>query len=355
MGKVAGMGALPADGGLEAGAPVQYRRVAATAVPSGGGVLDLLSRQVPRTVFFEPAFQLWPGAEQRLVCDLDRILAAGEQAAADVGAEHGLGGGVRGQVGASDWAAGVAGSAGADFDQAQEHHLRLALPCLVQPSVDTVSRLGDGVVNAPGRPVAVDGERGAVALRPGGPQRIREQRQPPGVVVRGRLARCLGHPAIAGGPQVCEEQLSQTGFDLQASRLRRVDDRLPQLFRGHRPNHDLVSLKRTAELGVTRQALGIEVSAQPARHHRQWSVRLARVADPPEPGNELCPLALALAEREQFLELVNHQHDPDSRPAGRGSGLRQTAQQGVKVFSDRVQRQPRRVRLRSGQRFCQLV
>jgi hypothetical protein len=70
----------------------------------------------------------------------------------------------------------------------QEQEPGFRLGGVVQAGEDPLGALGDRVLDAAGGPIPVDGQSAAVALLPGGLERMRQQWQPPGAVVRGQIA-----------------------------------------------------------------------------------------------------------------------------------------------------------------------
>ena len=232
--RVGGQLAGPADGplsrALQAGAPVKQRGVAAGARPAGGRVLQFLAGQVARAVLPQPPAQPRPGSKKRLMGDLDRVPRDGEQPGAGIRIDHGRGRTAGTQGSDANRAPDVIVGTVADLYQAQENHPGLAPPGIAQPGVNTLGALPHGVLDAAGGPVALQGQRHPVALLPGRPQRVRQQRQPPGVVVPGQvLSRRV--PLPAAGPQVREQDLDQPRFDLEPGCCGRAADRLPQLLR----------------------------------------------------------------------------------------------------------------------------
>jgi hypothetical protein len=86
---------------------------------------------------------------------------------------------------------------------------------------------------------------------------------------------------------------------------RRLLDRAPVLLGGHRADEHVV---RTEELGQrrARRAAAVEIGAQ-CEHHDLVCTRIGRRLD--DRRQERRALVLVGAEREHFLELIDHQHE----------------------------------------------
>ena len=140
------------------------------------------------------------------------------------------------------------GHAVAQLGEPQEHAAR-DLPLLGrQRGEDAVGGLRDRRGDPAGGAVGLDCERASVAPLPGRAQRVREQRQRPGLA---------GH--LAHG------QLDQPRLEPQPRQPRRLGHRPLELVLAHRPERELVGSDRAGELGM-RQELAVHVGPHPDRH-----------------------------------------------------------------------------------------
>ena len=195
-------------------------------------------------------------------------------------------------------------SAVAHLDQPQEQRPGRLPPGLVQAGEHLVRAGRDGVPDPAGELVAMQGQPVAFVLRPGGPQRVGQQRQPPGLVP-GLIGR-----AVAGHPGVPEQHLDQARLDVQAHVLGWEQNGLAQLGGGHRVQQDRAGLERGPQRPMP-DARVVEVGAH-ADQHQRGGLRTVRGpgGQPVQQVDEDLPLPLVGAQGEGFLELVDQDHRP---------------------------------------------
>ncbi len=281
---LAGVSGVPLVGGSEPGPAVKMAVVAAGGRPRVGVVDEPLAYQEPDTVGVDPLPQPWPGAQERLVADLDVLPVGGQQPGAGELLHHRGAASVSGQFVAVRAPAGVVGAL-TDADQAQQHPTGgLAFP-RAEPGICTLGRRCDGTVYPTGAFVSGDGEHPVGAVLPGGAQGVGEQRQCSGLAV----ARA----------QIPHEDLDQTGFQRQAGSRGGFADRLAQFLGRHRSQGHGPHAQCLAQSGVG-QAMTVEIGTHSDDHGEPTSSEAAELV------GEGLTFVLG-GEGEQLLELVHDQ------------------------------------------------
>jgi hypothetical protein len=330
-------------------AAVQARRVPALASPGGGGVLKLLPDEQAGPVLVDPPAQPGPAAQQRLVGDLHRVPAGGQQPRGGERVQRGPRshrvGHAPEQAVRRDPTPGVGGPVPvpgglADPDQAEEDLPGGRLPRLVEPGVDVVGRPGDGARDPARCLVACDRQPTAVAVLPGRAQGMGQQGKPPRLVaaaralapVRGPVAaraQVLAGTAALVHAEIAQQPLGEPGLQRQAHRPRGTDDRLPHLGGRHRPHNHLPGLHRLAQHPVRG---GLRVEVGPHAEHHQGAARAGVSGQGPDLIKELGTLPFRLADREDLLKLVD---DHDETPV---AGDRLHGREGGQRRAERLQR-----------------
>ncbi|GGM89985.1 hypothetical protein GCM10010106_41850 [Thermopolyspora flexuosa] len=176
--------------------------------------------------------ELGPGADQRLVRELDGTGTDGEQAGPGEPVEHlaglvVLGGAEPGQqLLQRHRAAGVV-LAVADADQAGEHLAGDGLSTQVQLLQGGVGGTGQRPMDAPGGAVSGQGQHVAFAVLPGDEQRVRQQGQHTGAGLR----------TLGLGAQVLQDEVDELGLQGQPGLPGGSFDGLPELGGGHGTDH----------------------------------------------------------------------------------------------------------------------
>ena len=134
-------------------------------------------------------------------------------------------------------------------DQAEQQAAELGALGLVHRVVQRLGRLGDGVPDPAGGPVAVDGQGRALAAFPGLAQHVREHRQ------RGRLALDLA-----------DQQVDQARLEPQPGATGRTLDRAAQVRLAHRTEQVEAVLEDPGDVRVRRQVAEV---VRPQREHQR--------------------------------------------------------------------------------------
>ena len=252
----------------------------------------------------DPVAQALPFADQRLVHDLGRGLAAGLVVLGDHQPGIGQAGDRRpvlvADLGAAGDPAGVLGAL-ARAHELQEGASRLLPLGRTERAVDVLGIAGDRKRDAADLLVGQVGQAAVALALPQLGQREFQQRQ---------AARLPAH--------VGEDAVDQPHLEAHALLARRILDRRPQLVLGHRPELQIGALERIGE-GARLQRLAEEIGAQGQDHD-----------DPLDPGEaqehleEALALIRPLAQGVDLLELVGDHQQP-----GRGRGCLQPADQLV--------------------------
>ncbi len=210
--------------------------------------------------------------------------------------------------------AGVVGAV-AQGRQAQQDAARGGALGAVQLGVDPLSRARDRRPQPAGLRVAREREAVTGAAAPGLPQRVGEQ---------GERARFGAGGREHGGDEV--------GVDEHSGPLGRGDDDRAQLLGGRRADQHLRLVTQRVEQAGQARDVGQEVGAH-AQHHG-GAAALAD-GDVDERVDERRPLLGVVAQREDLLELVDHQQRPRARrqrgPDGDVGGRRVLAQLGAQL------------------------
>ena len=189
----------PVERGGEAGAAVELALVAPRRVPFGRRSGDVAAQPAPLGVLLDPLAQARPLAQQRLVGDLDRALADGDEAAVGERGEHGGHVLVALQVELGERrAAAHRRVALALADEAQHDRADERLVLLGNACVGALGQPRDGAVDTAGLAVGGEGERVLVPLLPELEQGGGEQRQRARLalhVVDERIGRAPARPA----------------------------------------------------------------------------------------------------------------------------------------------------------------
>jgi hypothetical protein len=232
-------------------------------------------------VLVEPGPQGRPLADQGLVGDLGRPLAEGHEPRLGEPLEqrlHHLG---RDRVGdelVDVHAPAAFGCGVAELREPEEHAARHGAAVGRQGGEHAVGGARDRRGDAAGLAVALDGERASVAALPGGAERVREERQRPG---------------LAG--DVAQGQLDQPGLEPQPGEACRLSHRSLELGVAHRSEQHLVGGDRASELRV-RSELAVHVGSHADRD---------RSPDRQQRIDECLPARGVVAQREQLLELID--------------------------------------------------
>ena len=232
-------------------------------------------------VVVQPGPQAGPGPGQRLVGQLDGVVVAGHQPGSDQQLDEPLVLGVGGDGAAGDAAAhrfAVRGG-GHQAQQQVAQQWPLLGGYLV---VDLLGRLGDRASDPTGGLVALDGERAALAPLPRLVQRVRQQRQRPG------LALDLAH-----------QQVDQARLQQQPGLAGRTLDRGPQVGVAHRAQQVQSGLDETGEVRVA--------DSSPSRSARSATTSGRVLGVGGEGGEERGLHRRVVAEGDRLLALVDHQ------------------------------------------------
>ena len=316
--------------GGEPAAPPEERVVAVVLLPLGGGLGEPPVRAQLVAVGGEPAAQPGPAPDQHLVGDSHGPLVAGDQPGGGEPVHH-CGG--RGDLLVRGVPARVLGAL-TERGEPQEHVP--GDPALVRIELveDAFRSPGDRLRDPARLPVGRQGEQRALAALPRLQQGVRDQRQrarlPRHVGQHGVDQRRLGHAPGGGG---------------------RPGDHRAQLRVGHRPDQHLPVPQRRHQRWVGR-AVRIEVG--PYADHDPRPVGGAR--DHGEQALQEQPAGgLVAAEREDLLELVDHEHQAAGPATPRGEDLPDRESSAARVGAQvGVQRRGGRA-LQGGQRRGQLL
>ena len=180
-------------------------------------------------------------------------------------------------------------------DEPQEHVLRQRPLVLVEVGVHRLRRLRDRAVHTADGAVGGERHRVAAPAFPRLEQRVRHQRQRAGLAVRVR-----------------DDGLDQCRLHLHPGQQRRFADDTPQVVRRHRPHQHLAVPQRRDQLRVLGTP-GEEVGPH-TEHDLDPVVLPPRGRD--QAGDERLPFLRVAAQREDLLELVDHDQDPRTVPAG---------------------------------------
>ena len=198
---------------------------------------------LPVDVVVEPAAQPRPDPDQRLVGDLDRVAVDADQPGLDQLLDEPLVRLVGGDLGARHPGAHRVAVLGGHH-QPQQQAAEPAALGVVHRVVQALRRLRDGVPDPAGGPVAVDGQRRALAPFPGLTQHVREQRQ------RGRLTLDLA-----------DQQVDQARLEPQPGATGGALDRAAQVRLAHRAEQVEAVLEDARDVRVRRQVAEV-VGAQ---------------------------------------------------------------------------------------------
>lgn len=190
------------------------------------------------------------------------------------------------------------------MDQVEEQLASQRALSQCQPVVDGGGRSRDTTSDPTDLRVGADGEEATPCTVPGGVQRVRQQRQVAGVVCPLPATRC----------HLEQEQLHEPVLDVELRLPGEFDDCLAQLGLGHRPERELVSLRRVHPTWIP-QYLSVKVRAQPEHNHGP-----ARIGRRVQCRDEPLPLPLVGARGEQLLELVHYEHRLVGRHEARTGG-----------------------------------
>ncbi len=246
--------------------------------------------------------------------DLGGVRVHGDHPLADERGEHPVGVAALAQLAEVDGGAARRQIVG-HVHQAQEQPPRQPLLLRREAPVRPLGGLGERVLDPAAGEVVGDGEHPATTLLPGGEHRMRQQRQrarlvrsvraPAAARARAAPARARAAPVRAGWGQVGQQQRHQAVFNTHPGQPGGLGDRCPDLFRGHRTEHDLAGLQRGGQLGIA-DGVVVEIGAQREDHQRA-ARQLA------ERGDELAPLRVVRTGGEDGLELVHDDRRPPVR------------------------------------------
>ncbi|WFR72020.1 hypothetical protein P9209_26100 [Prescottella defluvii] len=217
------------------------------------------------------------------------------------------------------------GARAGDVHQVHHHRPREDAAAFVELFPCLLGGGGDGAEHAAGGAVVRDGQLAAPAPLPHRVEQVRDERQH-GAAALGRH----GAPVLRVGcrgrehTEVVEDQVDQSGLELEADHPGRLRDHLDDVLAEQRRDGLAALLQRTREDRIG-QGLRVEVRA----HGRDDGRRLGRlVADPGgcgevEDRQEPRPLIRIGALGEKFLDLVDDQQDVDGPRPVRGLSKRQ--------------------------------
>ena len=283
----------PVERGREASTAEELALIAPGRVPLGRRLRDVTAKPAPFGVLLDPLAQAWPLAQQRLVGDLDRALADGDETAVGQRREH-----VGHPAVALEVELGERGAAAhrrvalALADQAQHEGADERLALVRDPVVRAFGEPRNGAVDTAGLAVGSQRERVVLPLLPELEQGGGQERQ------RARLAL-----------DVVDERVGQLRLDPQAHPGGGQLDGAAQLRGLHRPDQHVVRAQELGERRVRGEA-AVEVRAQ--RDHDDGSaVGIGGRAG--EDGCEGGALGLGSAGGEELLELVDGEEEPPVR------------------------------------------
>ena len=307
--RIAGGSVLPAgSGSVDGGEPpwlVQVGGVPAVALPRVRVGDDLAVKGPVGLVVSQPIPELFPGLQQRVVGDLDAVLAEDQETlgAEDVYHRVDI---CRHRARARGAQVGPAAPAprelaiGGDDGQLGEHQAGRVLLGAGQGVVGGLGAGVDRVSDAARTPVAAQGQLAALAVLPGGGHRLRHQRQ---------------HPATQPAPgilaQLRDHRLDHGRLHRQAGLSGRPGHREPQFGLAHRPDRERSGVQRRLQRRISDEPTQ-EIRAHRRDHQRRREfVRAGRdggrcvqrrdEAFPIRPAGVRVPVG-----GEQLLELVDH-------------------------------------------------
>ena len=293
-----GMLLRPFRRSAQPGAAVEVARVPVTRFPELCGVADRPVQSDAFSILLQPVTQGRPLADEDLVSDLRGALAQRDQPGLREAIEQRFDLLARAVLGHelvdADSASGVLDPF-AELGEAQEEVAHQ--PVLIgRNRLDhRVGSLGDSGRHTAALPVRLDRHRASVAVLPGHPQGVGQQRQRTG---------------LAG--DVAQDQLDQAGLEAQSGEARRLDDRSLELGVAHRTQEDLVASDGPSELCVAGE-LAVHVSAygdHDGRAEREQTI------------DERVAACAVVTQREELLELVDDDQLVGGVRARRAAGSR---------------------------------
>ena len=211
--------------------------------PTRGGLREPLAHSQIVPVVVDPLAQSRPGADQRLVHDLDAPVVDREQPLVGERVDDGrLFASV--SISSHERRRRVSGVSSPGFTSRRNSRRATRALVVVEPFVGVLGRLRDGADDAAGRSEPVEREQRSAPAQPRLQQRVRDEGQ------RARL--------VAG---LVEDRLGEAGFEPQSGALRRAFNRTHQLVAPHRADEDLIVADAVREPRIAR-ARRIEVGPQ---------------------------------------------------------------------------------------------
>jgi hypothetical protein len=289
------------------GATVQGVGITTQPLPLLGALGQVLVQPQSVPIFSQPGAQRRPLADERLVCHLGRVLAQRDQARIGQDLHHGPHAGclfvARHELIETRPPTRVlrplAQLGQPQKDAARDRLLRSRQALVIQ----ALRRLRDRAAHPAGLGVGLQGQGPAAPPPPRLQERVRQQRQGPGLLA-----------------DVADKEVDQAGFQLPLPTLGGKLDGSPQLLRAHRADILLVRRQGLAQIRVLR-AVRVEVGAQ----RNQDRGRPACLAGLEQVVDECLALERVPTQREQLLELIDDQQGallsgqraltPEAKPA----------------------------------------
>ena len=245
-------------------------------------------------VVFEPAAQSWPGADDGLVCELDRVGVAGDQPCRDHQVDEPILRRVDDHLMPRHLSTDRL-TAGSRHDQPEDEVTELRALGVVEPAVQRLGRLGDGAADAARRLVAGDGQGAALVAEPRLAKGVRHEWQRP------RLPLDLADQEVGETWLEDEPVLPCGGLD-----------RLAQGAGGHRAEQEQALFDQDGQAGNACEI------ARVVGPQGEYDAPASGLGD--ECVEEPLPLVLVLTERERILGLVD-EHDRVRSLRRSGQGL----------------------------------
>ena len=276
--------ASPVERARKPGAAVQLGRVTVRVLPFLGRPDDVSVEPAAFRVLLQPLAQPRPLAEQRLVGDLERLLAHSHETAVGENRHDASSILVRLELELRERRAAADGVVAVDARQPQEDPAG-GLRCSgVKPSYASSAIRATAPRTPPLSRYVSSRQRPTVTVLPELDERRGEQGQP------ARLVDDVG-----------DEGVHERGLDVQAGAARGQLDRAPQVVRLHRADEDVVLRELGGERGEGRKA-AVEVG--PDGDDDRLVRRGTR-----ERVEEDHALGLVAAEREDLLELIDDEQE----------------------------------------------
>ena len=264
-------------------------------IPGVGGEGEVPQDALALDVVVQPGPQAGPRPGQRFVGQLDGLVVAGHEPGSDQELDEPFMLGVGGDGAAGDAAAHRFTVRGGGH-QAQEQVAQQRSLFGGNLVIHLLGGLGDRATDPAGLPIAVDGERAALAPLPRLVQCVRQQRQRPG------LSLHLPH-----------QQIDQAGLQQQADLTGRTLDRRPQVGFAHRAQQVEPRLDEAGEVGWADNS--------PRRSARRAMTSGPRSACAARAAKNGGLLRRVVAQRDRLLALVDDEGRHRTRRRQRGRAL----------------------------------